>query len=545
MKHLIIIAALMLTSTATADTYQTSNFIVETNDNQSARTIAEAAEQHRKRLAVIWVGEELPDWSAPCKVTAKIGTTDNGGSTSFDFHDGEVTGWTMTVQGSIERIIDSTLPHEITHTISASEIRRPIARWADEGTAIAIEHASERAVHQNSLQELIRDGQLMSVRLLTVQMQYSSPEVTKAIYAQGASLVEFLVKADTPQKFFSCMKQATQQNDWQTAIRDFYGFSTLEDVETSWKAWLSSGESSRVAYQYCPPGQLCPVQVYPGWQPQRQIIRPATPRVMPAPVQQISPVVQREISQEDLQAAVSAYVRTHADELRGPQGPKGDAGAAGQPAKEITAAEVAQHLMQTSAGQLRGPQGPAGERGPAGPAGAPGQSGPAGQQGKPGDSITAADLQPEIDAAVRQALAEHAQFSAYPDDVQVERWAQMWVDAHRDEIDQRIISVSGESQSARAELDALKERVKQLESQRARSIDDRILYFTSTKGCTDCGDTDTMAAALKESGYPVTTIDLDPTETIVRGVPRLHIPNQGKTIEGTSDVSSFLKSLGE
>ena len=42
-----------------------------------------------------------------------------GGATSFVFDRGEVFGWKMNIQGSRERILDSVLPHEVTHTIFA------------------------------------------------------------------------------------------------------------------------------------------------------------------------------------------------------------------------------------------------------------------------------------------------------------------------------------------------------------------------------------------------------------------------------------------
>ena len=65
-----------------------------------------------------------------------------GGATTFQFQDGEVFGWRMSIQGSRERMLDSVLPHEITHMIFASHFRQPLPRWADEGGATSVEHAS-------------------------------------------------------------------------------------------------------------------------------------------------------------------------------------------------------------------------------------------------------------------------------------------------------------------------------------------------------------------------------------------------------------------
>ncbi len=72
---------------------------------------------------------------------------------------------------------------------------------------------------------------------------------------------------------------------------------------------------------------------------------------------------------------------------------------------------------------------------------------------------------------------------------------------------------------------------------------ERILYFTSTKGCPNCAETDQRISELKDSGYPITIIDLDPTQTTVRGVPRLYNTETGRTIEGISNINVYLGLL--
>ncbi|MFO0422346.1 MAG: hypothetical protein ACK52C_01655, partial [Planctomycetia bacterium] len=119
---------------AEAAGHRTANFIVDAPTDSLARRIGDAAEQYRHDLAIEWLGSPLPRWSRPCPIKAQVAPhLGAGGATSFVFDGGEVFGWTMTIQGSEERIIDSVLPHEITHTIFASHFRKPLPRWADEG----------------------------------------------------------------------------------------------------------------------------------------------------------------------------------------------------------------------------------------------------------------------------------------------------------------------------------------------------------------------------------------------------------------------------
>ena len=46
--------------------YRSANFIVETADPRLAQQFAEAAENFRGKLAISWLGEEMPNWSQPC-----------------------------------------------------------------------------------------------------------------------------------------------------------------------------------------------------------------------------------------------------------------------------------------------------------------------------------------------------------------------------------------------------------------------------------------------------------------------------------------------
>ena len=91
-----------------------------TPDGQDDRRMWKAAaEFYRRELAIEWLGEALPRWYRPCPISVKVGQIGAGGATTFTFEGGEVFGWRMNVQGSLERILDSVIPHEVRHTIFA------------------------------------------------------------------------------------------------------------------------------------------------------------------------------------------------------------------------------------------------------------------------------------------------------------------------------------------------------------------------------------------------------------------------------------------
>src|SRR6185312_15847215 len=183
-----------LGSSASASGYKTTNFVVSAPTPQLAKEIGDQAEVYRKQLANEWLGKELPPWSKPCPIHADVAQNKGaGGATSFVFDRGEVFGWKMNIQGSRERILDSVLPHEVTHTIFASYFRQPLPRWADEGACTTVEHPSEVSKQERNLISFLRSGRGIPFSQLFAMKEY--PKDVMPLYAQGHSLAEWLIES--------------------------------------------------------------------------------------------------------------------------------------------------------------------------------------------------------------------------------------------------------------------------------------------------------------------------------------------------------------
>src|SRR5690606_5582304 len=128
---------------------------------------------------------------SPCEIEVKITFGGAGGATSFAFENGEVLGQSMVVEGSLERILHSVLPHEVTHTIFAAKFRRPLPRWADEGGAVLSEDHEEIARHDLLVRKIINRGGMIPLSRLFVLTEY--PRDVMALYAQGFSVARYLV----------------------------------------------------------------------------------------------------------------------------------------------------------------------------------------------------------------------------------------------------------------------------------------------------------------------------------------------------------------
>lgn len=233
-----LLAALLIVSMGAR--HQSANFIIETADSQLAVRFAQAAEQYRHDLAIEWVGQALPNWAQPCMMTVQVGPhLGAGGATTFVFDHGEVFGWRMTIQGSAERVLDSVLPHEITHMIYASYFRRPLPRWADEGGATSVEHMSEKQKHRSMLVQFLQTNRGIAFSQMFAMTEY--PSDVMPLYAQGYSLAEFLIFQGGRRKYVDFLADGMRDGQWSAAIQRNYGITDLGVLQNTWVAWVAQG----------------------------------------------------------------------------------------------------------------------------------------------------------------------------------------------------------------------------------------------------------------------------------------------------------------
>ena len=220
--------------------YRTQNFLVTAPTSHFAQQLAILAENYRRDLAVEWLGHELPPWSEPCPIRADVGAQlGAGGATSFAFISGQPTGWTMSIQGSAERILDSVLPHEITHTIFATHYGRPLPRWADEGACTIVEHDSEKQKQHRLLYEFLSTGRGIAFNQMFAMQDYPSDMLP--LYSQGYSLARFLVAQGGKRKFVEYVGDGMKWKNWTKATQTHYQFHSLSELQITWLEWVRRG----------------------------------------------------------------------------------------------------------------------------------------------------------------------------------------------------------------------------------------------------------------------------------------------------------------
>jgi hypothetical protein len=237
----LTLAVLCLAPVASqAAAYRTANFTVDAPTPQLAKEIGDQAESCRSKLAVEWLGRELPAWTKPCPIKAMVAPhLGAGGATSFVFDRGQVFGWDMKVQGSRERVLDSVIPHEVTHTIFATHFRQPLPRWADEGACTTVEHRSEIAKQERMLIDFLKTHRGIPFDAMFVMTEY--PHDVLPLYAQGHSLARFLIDQRGKREFLTFLADGMQDQNWRRAIDQHYGYEHLLALQNSWLDWIKAG----------------------------------------------------------------------------------------------------------------------------------------------------------------------------------------------------------------------------------------------------------------------------------------------------------------
>lgn len=239
------------TTRLSAADFRTTNFLVMAPSPQLAQAVGVAAETFRRDLAIHWLGGELPPWPNPCPVRVVAGENLAAqGVTTYNRS--PVRDFQMEVVGSPERILDSVLPHEVTHTVLATYFGRPLPRWADEGICTTVEHASERQKHEAKLREFLGTRRGISMNKLFLMTEY--PQDVLPMYAQGYSVCQFLIAQRGPQEFIRFIGGYMQTPSWTLNVRNHYGYESLAELQQLWLDWVAKGSGPVDAYVKAMPG---------------------------------------------------------------------------------------------------------------------------------------------------------------------------------------------------------------------------------------------------------------------------------------------------
>lgn len=224
-----------------AASYRTANFAVEAPTADAAKKVGDHAERCRKSIAKSWLGRELPAWKTPCPIRVKLTGGEAGGVTIFDFGNGGVAGQRMSVEGRLDRILASSLPHEVTHTIFAAHFGGPMPRWADEGASLLSEDRRETDRQDRVAEDLLTSrGDLPLARLFRMEEYPNDPHRLLGFYGQGYSVSRFLTEIGGRPRFLRFVRDGSRSG-WDAAAGAHYGLADVQELDRAWRSWHKVG----------------------------------------------------------------------------------------------------------------------------------------------------------------------------------------------------------------------------------------------------------------------------------------------------------------
>jgi hypothetical protein len=232
-------AAMLLTAAGSVGTdasHRTTNFTVEAPTTEVAQRVAETAERHRKQLAILWLGKEIPAWASPCLIEVTITLDRPWGLTTIQFNDAGEAARRVQVKGPFDRILKGPLPHELAHTIFAEYCDGRPPRWADEGAAILSEDGIQGDRQQKTFRRLLAQERHFSMRQLLGMRDY--PRDVLCLYAQGHSIAQFLVELKGHKTLLDFVRLGTAKG-WDEAVAHHYEYDNVEQLESAWLDWVS------------------------------------------------------------------------------------------------------------------------------------------------------------------------------------------------------------------------------------------------------------------------------------------------------------------
>lgn len=273
-----VVVLLLGVAASLGASYRTTNFVVYAQTGAIAQQVGKYAEHYRRTKAREWLGQEMPRWGQPCPLRVTVQMSGSGGATSFVFDRGSILKQDMRIEGSLDRLLASVLPHEVTHTVFAHYFRQPVPRWADEGGSVLSEDDRERRRHDHMIRQFLRQGRAMPLRRLFTLKNY--PPDVMVLYAQGYSVTRFLVERSNRARFLAFVAHGMRAG-WDSAARTHYRFRSVEELEQAWirnlrnpRSDSPSGLLARGPRRSEVPAQRVVRQTFPPAQPLLQAPRP-------------------------------------------------------------------------------------------------------------------------------------------------------------------------------------------------------------------------------------------------------------------------------
>lgn len=207
------------------------NFLVLGPDQQTADAVRERAEQCRRRLAIHWLGQELPTGVGRTLVCVRTTATEaSGGFLPLDTSGRKLHRIRMHTPSDVAS--EQTLAHEVTHLVMEVAFGGELPVWANEGVAMFADGHQLQDVRAGWIRRYVRSGSWPELKgVITAERIRNDIEA----YAVADYFTQYLLSLGDKATFFSFAVEGNHVG-WETAARQWYGLP-LALLQKGWQSW--------------------------------------------------------------------------------------------------------------------------------------------------------------------------------------------------------------------------------------------------------------------------------------------------------------------
>jgi hypothetical protein len=207
--------------------------------DKAVKALLDRANYHRQRIALEWLGEELPPSVGQAIINVDYSAgSDRGLTWAKDHPDRKFHSIYLVVPR--EDLLDSLLAHEIVHVVLATRYPHPhrLPSWLEEGIASRYDDADRQNTRQRIEQWFVKTGFGGVPRLANVLASDNIPADDRETYAVCASVTNLLLTRGDKQALLRFGQLAAESGP-DRALAQCYGIRGVQELESLWRAWLA------------------------------------------------------------------------------------------------------------------------------------------------------------------------------------------------------------------------------------------------------------------------------------------------------------------
>ena len=243
--HLSLFLALLAIPTAgfAAGFAHNENFMVLAPDQQIADAVLARADHFRAEVARQWLGKELPPSVGAAIINVEISESQERGFTWAIDSPGRKY-HKVWLTATRQRLLGSTLRHEICHVVLSTRFPGALPPWAEEGAASQSDDQARINTRQGIIDWYAQTGNWPNLE--PIFEAEIIPADDQATYSVAASVTRYLLSRGEKSSFLA-FAEAGKRHGWDKALATHYGIRSVGHLQSAWRTW--AGSASRQAAQ--------------------------------------------------------------------------------------------------------------------------------------------------------------------------------------------------------------------------------------------------------------------------------------------------------